>query len=262
MNLSFDLISDLHVETWDALDWTCQATSPYCIVAGDVARDRIIVKDTLQHLCQNYQAVFYIDGNDEHRWYYEDLGSSYRELADNLSEIKNLVYLQNNVAIIDGVAILGTNGWWTWDFNDSIDRDLTTQWFVDHVKSSPEVPDIISGMAQNDAAYLKHSIAKLQLHRDVKKIVVVTHTVPQKSLVDHDLELSDSFRFNCLGNSLMSSILEADIEKKISHWCFGHYHGDVDCALGQIRYVNNCKGRGDTPWKKSVYFPKRIEISI
>ena len=47
MNFSFDLISDLHVETWNEFDWSGQATSPYCVVAGDVARDRSLLIDAL-----------------------------------------------------------------------------------------------------------------------------------------------------------------------------------------------------------------------
>jgi hypothetical protein len=69
MKFAFDLISDLHVETWDSFDWTGQATSPYCVVAGDVARDRqLLLADVLKHLGECYPGgVFYIDGNDEHR---------------------------------------------------------------------------------------------------------------------------------------------------------------------------------------------------
>ena len=50
MTVSFDLISDLHVETWDSFDWTGQATSPYCVVAGDVARNRDRLLEALEHL--------------------------------------------------------------------------------------------------------------------------------------------------------------------------------------------------------------------
>ena len=50
MKFAFDLISDLHVETWDFFDWTGQPTSPYCVVAGDVARDRTQVIDVLTPL--------------------------------------------------------------------------------------------------------------------------------------------------------------------------------------------------------------------
>ena len=64
MTFTFDLISDLHIETWEEFDWTHQATSPYCIVVGDVCRDRQVLIDTLTHLGEQYAGVFYIDGND------------------------------------------------------------------------------------------------------------------------------------------------------------------------------------------------------
>jgi hypothetical protein len=47
MQFAIDLISDLHVETWDSFDWEGQPTAPYCIVAGDVSRDWEQVRDTL-----------------------------------------------------------------------------------------------------------------------------------------------------------------------------------------------------------------------
>jgi hypothetical protein len=50
MTFAFDLISDLHVETWDSFNWTGQPTSPYCVVAGDVSRDHVQVAQTLEHL--------------------------------------------------------------------------------------------------------------------------------------------------------------------------------------------------------------------
>ena len=86
MSFAFDLISDLHVEYWPgSLDWADQATAPYCVVAGDVARDRQRLLDTLDHLGQCYPGgVFYVDGNEEHRDYLHDLGASYQGLARDL----------------------------------------------------------------------------------------------------------------------------------------------------------------------------------
>lgn len=262
MNLAFDLISDLHIETWPEFDWTYQATSPFCVVAGDVARDPEILRETLQHLGQCYRSVFYIDGNDEHRWFLDDLASNYRDIRSNIEDLDNIVYLQDNVVVINGVAILGTNGWWSWDFDPSISRADCQTWWLDYVSCSPVVPDVVTSFAQSDANYLYNSVSKLQKHPDVKKIAIVTHTLPSSRFVEHDLDLVGSYRYNCLGNNLMAAAHQADTENKISHWCFGHYHGDVDQEIDGIRYVNNCRGRGDTPWKKSVYHPKRIEISI
>jgi predicted phosphodiesterase len=262
MKFAFDLISDLHIESWPNFDWQGQATSPFCVVAGDVARDPTVLQQTLEHLAGCYQSVFYIDGNDEHRWFLDDIGSNYRQINDITDNIPKVVYLQDNVAVVNGVAILGTNGWWSWDFDPTIPVEDCQQWFLDYVKCGSTVPDTVTALANSDAAYLKHSISKLQRHPEVKSIVVVTHTVPHERFVNHDLDLVGNYRYNCLGNSLLEQALSVDLEQKISHWCFGHYHGDVDQTINGIRYVNNCRGRGDTSWKKSVYYPRRIEIDV
>jgi hypothetical protein len=262
MTFSFDLISDLHVETWDQFDWSSQATSPYCVVAGDVCRDRNVLFDTLSHLGKCYSGVFYIDGNDEHRYHLEDIGTSYKELNNTIKHIKNVVYMQDNVVIINGVAILATNGWWSYDFDPNVDSEQSQVWYKDYVQVSQSAADAIIGISYHDAAYLINSVSKLQKHQEVKSIVIVSHTLPSPWIVDHDIDLVDTWRFNSMGNRHMQLALDEDSENKIKAWCFGHYHRNVDRDFGGVRYVSNPRGRGDTPWSQSVYYPKRIEIKI
>ena len=41
MKIHFDLISDLHIDSWDeTFSWEGKATSPYAVVIGDVSRER------------------------------------------------------------------------------------------------------------------------------------------------------------------------------------------------------------------------------
>ena len=262
MTFAFDLISDLHIETWDHFDWTHQATSPYCVIAGDIARDRKTVIDTLRHLGQCYQAVFYVDGNDEHVHQYENIPESYNELVKKIQRIPNVVFLQDNVVVIDGVAILGTNGWWTYDFDLGIDAEQTSLWFQDKAQVSAACARTVGRMATTDATYMVTSVKRLQHHDDVKKIVCVTHTVPNSSLIAHDIDLSGSMKFNTMGNSFMMQTLNADIKSKLHTWCFGHYHGSIDQSRSGVRFVNNCRGRGDTAYSQFVYHPRRIVIDV
>lgn len=266
MSLAFDLISDLHLETWTGeFDWTGQPTSPVCVVAGDISSDPRIVRNCLKHLSNCYAAVFYIDGNDEHKYRYHELGQSYQELARSINRLNRVTYLQDNVVVIDGVAVIGTNGWWGYDLDESIDRDHCKQHIVDqYSKIMPDKeinPEELSDLSRKDVAYLVNSVQRLQTHNDVKKIVIVTHTVPGANLIKHDINLSGTTQFNHMGNRLMHLVHTNDTEKKISHWCFGHYHGSVDQTINGIRFVNNCRGRGDTPYRQDAYFPKRIEVS-
>ena len=263
MLVSFDLISDLHVETWDSFDWTSQATSPYCIVAGDIARNRDRLLETLEHLGRCYPGgVFYVDGNEEHKDYFHDIEASYRDLIKDIEPIPNVFYMQDNVVIIKGVALLGTNAWWTYDFDASIDINESIQSIQDHFGITNSQAVSLSGIAYNDANYMLNSVRKLQTHKEVGAIAIITHTVPAPWLISHDPDLVDTWRFNGMGNSEITRIIDADTEHKIHTWCFGHYHKPVDQNLGGIRYLSNPRGRGNTPWKQSVFYPKRIEIEL
>lgn len=262
MEFSFDLISDLHVDTWDQFDWSGQPTSPYCVIAGDISKDRKSLINTLKHLGQCYRGVFYIDGNDEHRNYLDNIGASYRDLRRYVDKLKNVVFMQDNVVIVDGVAFLAANGWWSFDFDPTIDYNKTVEWFRERYGVDDTVAATLSNMAFGDAAYLKNSIQKLQMHQDVKAIVMVTHTVPAPWLVGHDLELQNHYRMNTTGNPHLQMALDYDTENKVKVWCFGHYHRSVDRDLAGIRYVNNCRGRGDTPWSQPAFFPKRITVNF
>jgi hypothetical protein len=90
--------------------------------------------------------------------------------------------------------------------------------------------------------------------------VIVSHTVPAPWLVEHDIKLSETWRFNTTGNPHLELALNEDTEHKIHTWCFGHYHQPVDRIANGIRYTNNCRGRSDTDWCQRPYYPKRIEI--
>lgn len=260
MQFSFDLISDLHVESWNNFDWTDKPTSPYCVVAGDVARDRTLLVETLQHLGTVYAGVFYIDGNEEHKNYYNDLGDSYRDLKQAIADIPNVIYIHDNVIIINGVAILATNGWWSWDFDNTIDFDQSIEWFKNKTLVTDGAVAEIAECAYNDTLYLANSVRKLQTHPEVHRIVIISHTVPLPELVMPDPDLAGSWRFNVMGNKHLMRIVDEDTENKINTWCFGHYHRPVDQIYNGIRFVNNCRGRGDSEWRQTVYQPKRISF--
>lgn len=262
MTFAFDLISDLHVETWTDFDWTGQPTSPYCIVAGDVSQDHELVAKTLAHLSDCYAGVFYIDGNDEHRRHLEDLGGSYKNLRKKIDKISGVVYLQDNVVIINGVAILATNGWWSYDLDPVINYDESQTWFCNYTDTSTSTADTITGIAYHDASYMINSVKKLQTHQEVKSVVIVSHTVPSAWLCKHDLDLCGQPRFNTLGNPQLQLCLDEDTENKIKVWAFGHYHRPVDREFGSVRYVSNPRGRGNTAWSQSVFYPKRIEVTV
>ena len=174
MQFSFDLISDLHIDTWDGeFDWSSRATSPHCVVIGDVCEDRALLYKTLAHLGKCYQAVFYVDGNDEHVGFINDLESSYQEITQQIKKIPNVVYLQDNVIVVNGVTILGTNGWWGFDFDNTIDPEEVRDWWCERYSMTHDDYCSIRKASTIDANYMISSVKQLQTHRDVKKIVMI-----------------------------------------------------------------------------------------
>ena len=117
MKIHFDLISDLHVDTWnEEFSWEGKATSPYAVIIGDVSRERADVRPVLQEISKHYQMTMFVDGNDEHRWGLDDLRTSYETLVEDIGKIKDFIFLQDDCLVIDNVAFVGTNGWCSYDF--------------------------------------------------------------------------------------------------------------------------------------------------
>lgn len=232
MEISFDIISDLKLGPEDSFNWEGKATSLYCLLPGNISSDLRTVLQTLAHLSKLYQGVFYIPGTLEYEGA-DDIDVRTEHLLNICSKIKNLAVLHHNVVLIDGVAVLGANGWGENSDNYNLGKKI-------QVDSARLI----------DASYLFKAIEKLQRHLDVKKIVIVTSAVPNKELffgqepayVEYTLPLKSS--------------LISDTESKVTHWVFGTYDKDVDTTVDGINYVNNCY------LNKNPYWAKRINIEF
>jgi hypothetical protein len=136
------------------------------------------------------------------------------------------------VVIIDGIAVIGANGW----YGNTIYDEATAS--------------ILEVHRNEDILYLKNTIERLQKHLDVKKILIVSNSVPRIDLyfgehpttIDHQLNLNIA--------------LLADTESKVSHWLYGTYGKIVDININDINYINN------SSFKRNPYWAKRVEITI
>lgn len=231
MDVGFDVISDLCLTPNDTFKWTNKATSLYCIVAGNVSSDTRTIIQTLGHLARYYQGVFYIPGKLEYEGF-DDVDMRTEELMAICDHLDRVSMLYSNVAIIDGVAVIGVNGW------GALPEDYT----IDNIQRLHERED--------DLLNLYKMVEKLQLHLDVKKIVIATSAVPRKDLYFGQLPKY----FETMPN--LSSCTQYDTEKKISHWAFGSYDNIVDITIDNINYVNNAN------YNSKNYWPKRIAVKV
>ena len=233
MNDSFtiDLISDLNLTETDQFDWTGKATSLFCVVAGNVSDDLDVLRRTLDHLSSNYHGVFFIDGSLEHNELqnYEIRVLEIKELCDSLN---NVVYLHNHVVILNNIAFIGSNGWYG---NRHIYREIEDESYVLAYRTA-------------DLAYLSNSIKRLQHNKEVKRIVMVTNSLPNQQMAFGSPHIE-------LPPELYPSLsLIFDETHKVRKWLFGTRDITVDVDVDRIQYANN-------PVQPNIlYWPKRIEV--
>lgn len=229
MEIGFDLISDLHLDPEDSFNWEGKATSLYLIVAGNISSDLRTIYQTLAHLSKFYQGIFYVPGLLEYQSVPEP-DERTKELAVLMKKLPKVAMLYHHVVVIDGIAILGANGW-------SADR--------------PE--DIDMNLIKNrldDIAYLNKSVMKLQTHLDVKKILVITSCIPRRQL--YFGKIPDHVEDHIYPDYCLTS----DTEMKITNWAFGGIERDVDTVFTGIHYINN------PYFKKRPYWAKRISLDV
>lgn len=231
IEFSVDLISDLNLDKSDIFDWTGNATSLFCCIAGNISDDTNVIKNVLEHLSTMYRGVFYIDGYKEHN-NLRDNESRIKEIVDICEPIKNVIYLHNHVVVLNGHAFIGINGWYT---NKSKVDSLEDLIHLENIRNE-------------DLGYLSTTIKNLQLHSDVKKLVIISSCIPNENvLYNHE----SSFTTEGIEPALS---LVMDVDKKVSHWLYGGTEVISDSFFNKRRFVNNPRIKGQP------YYPKRIVL--
>lgn len=229
MIFAFDIISDLNLSENDTFDWEGKPTSLYCVIAGNVSGDLHVLYKSVKHLSKIYQGVFYIDGSLENNNIYEK-ERVVNEITKMFAKLKNVVYLHNNVVVVEGVALVGVNGHLgTIESREEFNKTKLSRY--------------------DDLAYLQKTVEKLQLHIDVKQIVVISSAVPSDNLYFGEKPPIE------LDEISLSYVLDSDTEHKVTTWVFGTHKKIVDTRINGINYFNN-------PKLGSIYHPKRINIEI
>ena len=231
-DIGFDVLGDLNLLPEDSFNWENKASSLYCIVSGNISSDLRTILQTLAHLGTCYQGVFFVPGTLEYKTA-TTIQSRTEELMNLTLPIPNVCILHHHVVMIDGIAIIGANGWANADTDN-----LTLENLME------------AASREEDTTYLYKSIEKLQRHLDITKVIVVTNAVPHP-----DLYFKETPEVTAAQTPLHVA-LKIDTEHKVTHWVFGTYDKIVDTHLGNVNYVNNPR-----PYKQP-YWAKRITLSV
>lgn len=197
--IKFDVVSHLRPDHETLLRPNPRGVS-YCVVAGCQSNDIAEIIRLLGVLAANYSAVFYQPGTAE----YEDHPDiMYRtdELAAACGCFDNVVMMTHSLSMFAGIGIIGINGW-------------------GHVEGSSIHPDTAEAHRDSDHDYLEKAVSRLQLYRDVRKIIIVTAVPPTEEWG---------------GEIDLTGVLRRDTGKKVQSWVFAG-PTVVDTTIGGIHY--------------------------
>lgn len=188
------------------------------------------------HLSTHYLGVFFIDGSLEHLTF-ERYSSNIKLLESVIESIPNVMYLHNNVVILDGIALIAVNGWWAnceepEDFRDAARLEL---------------------MRMDDIEYLRRTISTMQIHPDVEDIVIISNGLPSADVLFGNTKCVD-----IPADEPPNTCLEIDLEKKVRHWVFGSHPVSTAVTINDIQYYSNAKYRTEPYWPARVAIKPRF----
>lgn len=248
--VKIDYVSDLHIDHWDEryrpfyplgerknfpLNWEKMKQSDILVIAGDISDNLFTSLEYLNQLKKLYKHIVFIDGNHEHIPVYPRL-YPYEQIIEKVKHDKQLHYLPHKDFIIDGVAFVGFCGWWDYSAAENIEKH--SNYFQGWIQRLDEIEtrkfsDFVCIRAMSEFTKLFKRLNKLEEDNAVDKIVIVTHTVPRKTLSrDPDTDF----------NSNMWTINQHQF-KKLSTWIFGHTHSGCHINLDGVLYASNPRGR-------------------
>jgi len=228
----------------------------YCIVAGNITADRTLLFEFLEILQRYYNAVFFVDGDLEHSCYEGNFAASYRNLQEGIGVLDNVLFLHENIVILNNVTLIGANGWTTFDFSNTSTVNLTIDFLTKSNMLTEEYANSIFKLAVSDQHYMYNSIETCQGMKDCKDLLLITNTVPVPDFINHNADFNGTVLGDTTGNNGITGCLSRDKNSKVKTWIFGKFPEDIDCNKDGIRYVSNPGTERDF----STYFPKRIEI--
>lgn len=252
--MKIDFCSDLHVDYFDSGLSGCNwkklknPDSQYLMIAGDVSNHVGQSLEMVRRACEEYDHVFFTDGNHEHYYWDTNVQDCINHIDKAFKEhLPKATYLNGvNFKIIDKVMFYGCNGWYDWRMaNDYSPENQYEAWSKVKVNHDREAVDYgpyhnPKDWAEYYAATMEKVIGQATSMDHIDDIIIMTHTCPIyqgiKSYKKYDA-LSGSF-----GNSMFKSVLDADIEKKIRFWIYGHTHNPIVHQEDYILFLNNVRG--------------------
>lgn len=204
------------------------------VVAGDL-KPAATLPRALKFLCDRFEKVVFVRGN--HDVWGTSLVKFEKMMSRTLNNYGNLIWLQNDLAVIEGQRFLGCTLW----YQDQPDNF----WFKGSYADFSRIRDFQTVYAEN--------VQSMEfLRREVQEgDVVITHMAPSYQSVGY------IYRGSRLNRFYVCDMEKLILAQKPALWIHGHMHDSSDYKIGETRII--CNPLGYTGYELNADFdPKKL----
>lgn len=263
--MKLTIVSDLHIDINNQsaiMDWSARDV---LIVAGDTSNSANKTANFLNEMLNFYKYVVYVDGNHEHysnnfysQTHKTDTIENNLKYLDSLTEPGVIRLSSDKYFDYGDYRFIGCCGWYTFDYySNDLNKSLelwqmySNDWHQIYKKGSLKQM-LPHGLAKNQSEKILEQIKSTPSD---KKIIVVTHTVPHKKMLDYRpqdsfWEETSSFYYN----SHNQKILE---DENVMMWINGHTHLNKSMEINGTVCICNPRGY---PSENPSWKPLNIDL--
>ena len=257
--MKFGVASDLHLEFGPMNPEFFEWRGDVLLLAGDVAEDDYLCKQQAFWTAVSGMAphVFLIAGN--HEFYNSEIDTTSKHIREALQPHPNVKLLDNELAVVNGVAVYGTTLWTDFDRNNPISAFDAGRSMNDYRKIRVAGNNFRkftpSDASSAHARALMHMKQELSTHSD-KPAVIMSHHAPSFQSV------APQYATSTLNGSYASNLEQLIVDHpQIKAWVHGHIHHYTQYDVEQCQVILNARGYpGVRPPTLPPYQPLTFQI--
>jgi len=260
--LSFQLMSDLHLEFFDRLEgrpqFSFKVAAPILALLGDIGQAKRSTYEAFLALqSTRYEHVIILAGNHEYYNNDEDVDTILKAMRAVCAKFANVHFLQQDALVLGGVRFIGAT---LWSFVEAKRKAAVRNGLNDyrliHVRDAQTqklrsvTVDETNAWHQADLAFIEKEIAAGKAAG--QQIVVFTHHTP--SLENTSAPEHDGSPINCAFSTNLHHLFGPHVQV----WAFGHTHFSSDQLIGGTRVVSNQLGYTYQGGPPQDYDPEKV----
>ncbi|WP_196223174.1 metallophosphoesterase [Roseibium sp. RKSG952] len=237
--MKIHVYSDIHAEINYDVEVRANPDADVTVVAGDVSNSAKATVDwLLRNTPENTPCVF-VAGN--HEFYNNEFPGELDTFRELCSREDRLVFLENDVRVIDGVRFVGATLWTDYAlYGDPASGMIAAGRAInDHYRVRHGCEAFLPKIARETHLLSRGFILNALVKPFDGPSVVVTHHCP------HPRSIHPKYNLSPINVAFVSDLTETIHRGQADLWIHGHTHSSFDYRVSNTRVVCNPYGYGD-----------------